>query len=89
MEGALAEPRTCSVCLGSEEGGEVSDAGEQIGGLCATLEGQGKGPVGWLSFRVLEDFFFFPLVLGMEPRCLGMLRACCTTELYPSSAGEF
>lgn len=88
MESALAEPRTWSVWLGSEEGGEVSGAEEQVSRVCATLKTKEKGQQG-LSFRVLQDFFSFPLVLGMEPRSVGMLRACCTTELYHNSPGEF
>lgn len=88
MEGALAEPRTWSVWLRSAEGGEVSGAEELVSCMCATLKTKEKGKQG-LRFRVLEEFFFFPLVLGMEPRSLGMLRACCTTELYHNSTGEF
>lgn len=65
----------------------MSGAEEQVSRVCATLKTKEKGQQG-LSFRVLEDFFF-PLVLGMEPRSLSVLRACCTTELYHNSTGEF
>lgn len=38
---------------------------------------------GWSLYGLLEESFFFLVVVGVEPVTLHMLSKCSTTELFP------